>query len=198
MNMFNTQQLLERLASLLRSESRNLLHEYGLQPVQFEALHYLSTCNRYSDTPMGVTEYLGQTKGSVSQTLKVLEKKGLIVKTPDENDKRVWHMTVTENGVTLVKEVLPSPSIQSASKLLGDQDIAKIDALLSKLLSTVQRANNFKSFGQCDSCRHNIKLGTGDYFCGLTKERLTHLDIGLICREHEFAEIGKLDVNLSE
>ena len=81
MELLIAQQLLERLAGLLRSESRKLLSEYGLQPVQFEALHYLSNCNRYSDTPMAVTEYLGQTKGSVSQTLKVLEKKAKECKT---------------------------------------------------------------------------------------------------------------------
>jgi DNA-binding MarR family transcriptional regulator len=48
---------------------------HGLQPVQLEVLNYLSSCNRYSDTPMAVTEYLGQTKGTVSQTIKTLEKK---------------------------------------------------------------------------------------------------------------------------
>ncbi len=81
MNTLVTQQLLERLASLLRSENRQMLVEFGLQPVQFEVLQYLSICNRYSDTPMAVTEFFGQTKGTVSQTLKVLEKKNLLEKT---------------------------------------------------------------------------------------------------------------------
>ena len=185
MNMLITQQLLERLASLLRSESRNLLFEHGLQPVQFEALHYLSICNRYSDTPMSVTQYLGQTKGSVSQTLKVLKKKGLIVKTADSDDKRVAHMALTKEGRQLVNSLLPSPLLQSASGFLGAPDIAQINALLTTLLRTVQRANGFKSFGQCISCRHNIKSATDGYFCGLTKEPLTKTETKLICREHE-------------
>ncbi|MBL4795482.1 MAG: MarR family transcriptional regulator [Pseudomonadales bacterium] len=189
-----TQQLLERLASLLRSEGRNVLIAYGLQPVQFEALHYLSICNRYSDTPMSVTEYLGQTKGSVSQTLKVLEKKGFIVKTTDCNDKRVAHMAVTKEGRKLVKRVLPSPLLQAAMKDQGvvrdqdvvkDQDLVNINSSLSALLRSVQQANGFKSFGQCAGCRHNIKSGPDDHLCGLTKEPLTRIDITLICREHE-------------
>lgn len=190
MNTLITQQLLERLASLLRSEGRNLLIAYGLQPVQFEALHYLSICNRYSDTPMSVTEYLGQTKGSVSQTLKVLEKKGLIVKTTDSNDKRVSHMTVTKEGRKLVNRVLPSSLLQSA---IDDKDIVKLNVSLSALLISVQQANGFKSFGQCASCRHNIKSDTGDYLCGLTKEPLTRIDIQLICREHEPNQSSKKD-----
>ena len=185
MDILRTQQLLERLAGLLRSESRNVLFDRGLQPVQFEALYYLSICNRYSDTPMSVTEYLGQTKGSVSQTLKVLEKKGLIVKTADSNDKRVAHMKVTEEGRKLVENVLPSPLLERAGDLFSDQDITKINLTLSTLLRTVQRANNFKSFGQCVGCRHNISSGPDEHVCGLTNEPLTKKDIKLICREYE-------------
>ncbi len=185
MDILNTQQLLERLATLLRGESRNLLFEYGLQPIQFEALHYLLICNRYSDTPMSVTEYLGQTKGSVSQTLKVLEKKGLIEKNADSSDKRVTHLAVTKQGRKLIKKILPSPLLSLASNFLDDQAIVRVNELLIALLKSAQQANGFKSFGQCDSCRHNTKLGKDDYFCGLVKEPLSKLDVELICREHE-------------
>lgn len=185
MDILRTQQLLERLATLLRSESRNLLFEYGLQPVQFEALYYLSLCNRYSDTPMSVTEYLGQTKGSVSQTLKVLEKKELIVKNIDSSDKRVTHLTITKQGGKLVKKILPSPLLLSAGVFLNAQDIDRVNTSLSGLLKSAQHANNFKSFGQCSSCRHNTKLRKGEYFCEFTKEPLSTADIELICREHE-------------
>ena len=180
-----TQHLLERMASLLRTETRNLLIQYGLQPVQFEALHYLSICNRYSDTPMGVTEYLGQTKGSVSQTLKVLEKKGLIVKTADETDKRMAHMLVTKVGSNLVRSMLPSPLLALASKKLDKKDEALIDTSLRNLLKSMQQANNFKTFGQCVTCSHNIRLSSGAYRCGLTGEGLSREDIELICREHK-------------
>jgi DNA-binding MarR family transcriptional regulator len=185
MNTLKTQQILERLASLLRTEARNMLFEHGLQPIQFEALHYLSICNRYSDTPMGVTEYLGQTKGSVSQTLKVLEKKGLIEKTPDQGDKRVAHISLTKAGRHRVNSILPSPLLASASKQLSKKDATSIDASLRNLLKSIQQANNSKTFGQCATCSHNIKLSRDEYMCGLTKEALSSQDIELICREHE-------------
>ncbi len=185
MNTSDSQQLLERLASLLRSESRNLLFEYGLQPVHFEALHYLSICNRYSDTPMAVTEYLGQTKGSVSQTLKVLEKKGLLVKAADVADKRVTRMAITKKGRRLVDKVLPSPAFQMAGGELTVSELSKINASLKILLTTMQRANGYKSFGQCAGCHHNIKRSPDDFLCGLTEELLSIADTQLICREHQ-------------
>ncbi len=185
MDILETRQLLERLASLLRTEARNLLFQHGLQPIQFEALHYLSICNRYSDTLMGVTDYLGQTKGSVSQTLKVLEKKGLIEKTPDKTDKRVAHMLVTKAGYNLVENILPSSLLERANKQLSKKDAASIETSLRSLLKSMQHANNFKTFGQCATCIHNIKLSSGGHVCGLTKEALSGEDIELICREHE-------------
>jgi DNA-binding MarR family transcriptional regulator len=185
MDIMKTQQLLERLAGLLRTESRNLLLEHGLQPVQFEALHYLSICNRYSDTLMGVTEYLGQTKGSVSQTLKVLEKKELIEKSPDQADKRVAHMSVTTAGRKLIKNILPSPLLNSANKQLNEKDIAGFETSLQNLLKSMQHANNFKTFGQCATCIHNIKHSANETMCNLTEEPLSRKDVELICREHE-------------
>jgi DNA-binding MarR family transcriptional regulator len=184
-NILKTQQIIERLASQLRNEARSLLFEHGLQPVQFEALHYLSICNRYSDTPMSVTEYLGQTKGSVSQTLKVLEKKGLIEKTIDQSDKRVTRLSVTKAGRKLVGNTLPSPQLEEASVHLNRKDKASIETSLQNLLRSMQRANNFRSFGQCATCIHNTKLAGDKYLCGLTDEALTNKDIELICREHE-------------
>lgn len=184
MSTLETQQLLERVASLLRAEARSRLFQDGLQPIQFEALHYLSICNRYSDTPMGVTEYLGQTKGSVSQTLKVLEKKGLIQKKPDKADRRVSHMTVTNAGRRQVASIIPSPLLELANDQLNKKEAASITASLRTLLRSMQLANDAKTFGQCATCDHNIKRGPDDYMCGLTKEALTLNDLELICREH--------------
>ena len=187
MNKLINQQLLERLAGLLRSESRGMLLAHGLQPVQFEALQYIANCNRYSDTPMAVTEFLGQTKGTVSQTLKVLEKKGLIEKVTDQKDKRVTHLKITESGRVLTQQMLPSPILKTASELMSTDEVAMINSSLHTLLYQLQRANNFKSFGQCASCVHNTKQASGEYLCGLTQELLTPNDVLLICREHQYS-----------
>ena len=184
-NSVKTEQLLERLASLMRSKTRVSLIAHGLLPVQFEALHYLSRCNRYSDSPMAVVEYLGQTKGTVSQTLKILEKKGLLQKSTDTADKRVKHLIITAQGRALVGQILPSPLLEMAAGLMGDNQLSTVNAVLTELLRTLQRANQSKTFGQCGTCQHNITEPTGGHTCGLTKESLTVIDVSLICLEHE-------------
>ena len=148
----------ERLSGLLRVDSRQAGLELGLQPVQLEALHYLSICNQFSDTPMTVTEYLGQTKGTVSQTLKVLEKKELISKQPDATDKRVAHLKLTEKGRQIVNQLVPTPMFNSVCLQLSDAQQAQIEAALKLLLGHYLHSNKLKSFGVCGSCQHNEKI----------------------------------------
>lgn len=178
---------LERLSNLLRTDSRRKGKEYGLQPIQVEALHYLTVCNRFSDTPMAVTEYLGQTKGTVSQTLKVLEKKGYLRKEADTHDKRVTHLKVTDSGVQLIQSIIPTQLFVNASETLSDKTQTDIDKALKQLLLAMITANQMKSFGVCHSCRHNEQKVEGNYYCKLVKTPLSKTDITLICREHQDA-----------
>ena len=175
---------LERLSNLLRTDARGKGSEYGLQPIQLEALHYLSLCNRFSDTPMAVTEYLGQTKGTVSQTLKVLKKKGYLRKQPDDNDKRLTHLKITDDGLALLKALIPTPLFTNGCKSLTNKAQTEIDNALKQLLVAIMKSNKMKSFGACHSCYHNEKRTDG-YFCTLVKKPLSIEDIRLICREHK-------------
>ncbi len=179
-----TQWLLDRLAGLLRGEVRSQLATQGLQPVQFEALQYLASCNRYSDTPMAVTEFLGQTKGTVSQSLKVLEKHGLVTKFADSKDKRIAHIRVTAQGHNVLRAALPSQLLLQACEALPAETIEQLNQSLSALLLAAQRANGFKTFGQCRTCIHNRTVAKGIH-CALTNEALSAKDVTLICREHE-------------
>jgi len=184
MNAKTLHQHLERLSNLLRNEARQTGMDYGLQPIQLEALHFLGSCNRYSDTPIGVTEYLGLTKGTVSQTLNVLHGKGLIRKVADKKDKRTTHLKLTKTGEKLLEKAVPAPLLRDAyEQLQATQQTQLIDDL-KRLLTTIQQSNTMKSFGVCHTCRFNRRVDARQYFCELTQEALSPDDIQLICREH--------------
>ena len=174
---------LERLGHLLKAGERKMGKKYGLQPVQLEALYYLSRCNKYSNHVVGVTEYLGLTKGTVSQTLRVLENKGYLARVPHAQDRRKVHLEITEAG----KEVLllfPPPLLRDGCENMTESAQEQIVAQLNLLLETLQRADLIKTFGICETCQHFITPFEGVYQCGFTKERLYDSEINLICREH--------------
>lgn len=174
--------LLERLSSLTRAWFREHPSLSELQPTQFSALMYLARCNRYSDTPLAVAEYLGLTKGTVSQSLKILENKGFICKVQDDRDKRSVHLELTKSARLLVESVMPPAFLVSAEMGMGKR-ARELERLLIELLQEIQRAEDVSSFGLCGSCRHHEVSDEGE-FCDLTGQPLAEQEFDLICVEH--------------
>jgi len=177
-------EFLERIANLVRTDVRRTGTGNRLQPVQVEALHYLSRCNKYSNTPVAVAEFLGLTKGTVSQTLGVLEGNGLIEKQPDARDRRVVHLGLTEKGEQVVEESLPPQILRTAIDGLSEAEGERTLEVLDLLLRRLQQANRLRTFGACKTCRHHVLEAEGAR-CGLTSEALTYGDAEKVCREHE-------------
>jgi len=175
--------LLERLANLLRQEARLEGQSLGLQPIQQEALYYLSTCNRYSDTTLAVTEFLGLTKGTVSQSLKILQNKALIINVKDPKDKRITHLKVTPAGREFLMKTWPPQKFSDAISGLSVDEEFESKTLLKKILNNYQNTTGRTVFGVCQHCKFNRKTADG-ILCGLTKEPLSSEDIMLICKEY--------------
>ncbi len=176
--------VIERLANLLRHEVRAEGQRLGLQPVQQEALYYLSICNRYSDTTLAVTEYLGLTKGTVSQTLKVLENKALIEKEKDKKDLRITHLKLTQAGKEFLEETCPPKMFSQAIQQLSNTKQAQTNELIQDILRNYQNITGRTAFGVCRNCKYNQKSANG-IICKLTNEPLSSHDISLICREFD-------------
>lgn len=182
-----TYDVLERLANLLRASERRAGARFGLQPVHLHALSYLNRCNRYSDNLMAVTDYLGITKGTASQTLRLLQDKGMIAGTQDERDGRKVHLRLTAKGEQILAEALPPPPLDRGLTGLGREGAAAVCSEMQRLLRLMQHANELKSFGVCRSCAF-LRREEGGLRCGLTSEALEATDVGRICREHVLAE----------
>ena len=179
-------QLLERISSLFQASLRQTASAHGLKLVQLEALVYLSMANRYSDTPLSLAEYLGITKGTVSQTLKALERGGYVDKVRDEEDGRVVHCHLTESGRAVVREAYPTPLLE----LLPSTAAGDAVPVLEDLLRSLQLTGGLRTFGICHTCRHFQPKSRGGR-CGLTQEHLSRGDVNRICREHAAEPVPK-------
>lgn len=175
--------LIDRLGLLLRADARR--HDRGklaLQPVQRAVLEYLARCNRYSDTPAAVSEFLQLTKGTVSQTLGVLTRRGLIEKRSDSIDRRVVRLSLTPAGRRLA--VARGKMWHRMSKALGTKGTARAAALLQDLITQAEKAAATRSFGECNHCSLLRMESRALYRCGLTGEALAAAETRQICREH--------------
>ncbi len=174
--------LIERLGRQISSEE----HAAGLQPVQWAVLRYLHRANRFSRTAAAVTAYLGHTKGTVSQTLRTLETKGLIKKRVDGKDRRVNRLELTAAGKRLLRE---DPLTDAAWSLqdLSPQQHATMAAGLEQLLLARLDSQDRRPFGQCRDCLYFGRQHPDGqpHYCKLLETPLAEADSAAICFEQQ-------------
>lgn len=179
-SMNQTSLLLERLGALVQQSVRDEAMRHGLLPIHIQVLHYLKLANRYSDLPIAIAEYFGITRGTVSQTLAVLERKGLLTKEPDARHGKRVHLKLTPAGESVLRDSWVERVEQLLCERTGEADA--LESTLRKLLSAMQRVNGQRAFGLCHQCAHFLKEEVGAR-CGLTREPLTTEQTIRICRE---------------
>lgn len=177
---------LERLARVMRARE----HADGLNPAQREALRYLARANRFSNTPGALTRYLGATKGTISQTLMTLERKGLIAKAA--RDARAVRLSLTDRGREMLARD-PWTELAADAEELGGKTRRRTQRGLEELLARELQRAGLASFGICSGCKFFREKGRdgdagGSHLCMLFEAALTAEDAGCICIEHAAAD----------
>lgn len=176
--------LVDRLANLMRAEYRRVGSEEGLQPVHVQALMFLENANRFSNTPQALAEYLGLTKGTVSQSLMLLDRHGLIERYQDEIDKRVVRLRLSPLGEAFLDESGPAVLWQSASRDISASRIRYSVSVLRAILFELQNQNGGPPFGVCNTCVYCQRKSQRIHHCAWFGERLSGPETRKICREH--------------
>jgi DNA-binding MarR family transcriptional regulator len=171
--------LLSRLARLVAGDG----YLHSLKPVQLQALRFLAGANRFTRTPRGLTAWLGLTKGTVSQTLAVLERKNLVTRSSDATDRRIVRLDLTEAGRDMLAE-----SGDMAEWMIGSLDNAEkamFAAIIKKMLHAHLAANGHRPMGICANCKHFEKAAHAglDHRCALLNVGLTDADSQFHCLE---------------
>lgn len=170
-------ELLERISALLRTEQRKAGAALGLEPVHLGILAYLARANCFSDTPQAVGEYLGLTKGNISQRLIWLQGKGLLRREPDSRDRRVVRLRLTPQGRSVLHRLNPP-------ELWRESCDGGVERPLERILGEMLARRGYRTFGQCRTCRYHERK-SGSPYCGLMQVQLKTDQADRICREHE-------------
>ena len=181
--------LIERLGRLTRGAQ----HAEGLKPAQWEALRFLSRANKVSRNPGALADFLSSTRGTVSQTLITLEKKGLIIRSVNPGDGRGKNLELTDDGHAAVARDPLSLIVAAVAKATNTNDVSSEGLLatgLESVLHEVVQQNGTPSFGKCDGCLHFSENGAmddehGPHLCRLLECSISETEQDLICRDHQ-------------
>lgn len=172
--------LIKRLARIEAGE----VWSDDLNPAQRAALEYLEQANRFSRAPSHVADYLGSTRGTVSQTLKALQRKGYLTEHRSETDKRSVSFDLTDRATKALakRDIL--------EQILSELPASSLEDAFNSLQSTLDVAlskNKQKPFGICRSCTF-FERGEQGAKCALLKIALAEDETQKICHEHKLEQ----------
>ena len=169
----NVQEAILRLARQDAASAWNA----DLNPSQRAILRYLARANRFSRSPSHVADYLGTTRGTVSQSLKSLQQKGYVTERRSAQDRRIVSIHLTDSGQAAAADM--SPMAQTLGQL-AEQDRAALERILTDTLHHLSTRSNAPEFGPCHRCRHHRTRMDGPY-CDLLSLPLRREETDQIC-----------------
>ena len=160
----------------------------GLNPAQWSALRYFERANRFSRTVSAFAAYHGTTRGTASQTVRVLVQKGYLRRLPAMHDQRSFRLDLTE----LAQQELgsdPFAEFVNAAGTLPPEQCSALARGLRAMLEQVLEKRARRPFGVCTTCEHLGALddqsdGRCGHFCRLQDEALAEQELGRICVDH--------------
>ena len=175
--------LLDRLGRMTRC----LQFAHGLNPAQWESLRFIARANCFSRTPSALATFLGTTKGTASQTLIALEKKGCLRRTRDGADRRVTRLEITEAGEALLARD-PLRCVDTAAADLPIELNGALREALGLLADHLECANGWCKLGVCGKCGNMVRQAEdGSVRCGLKdavvpQEETSRLCVSFVCQ----------------
>ncbi|MBL4606180.1 MAG: winged helix-turn-helix transcriptional regulator [Flavobacteriaceae bacterium] len=178
---------LQRISEAFKALLWDKAKEFGLSPIQIQILIFIRYHKEESCNVSYLSKEFNVTKPTISDAVKVLEKKGMIVKDHSSSDNRSYTIFLSDTGkeavsktetfVNPIKKELDSTSIQEQENLFSVVS-SLIYQLNQKGILTVQRT--------CYACKFHTKHGKNDY-CNLLQKDLLNHQIRLDCAEFESA-----------
>ncbi len=129
--------LVKRAGALLTRRLSRLLAPHGLTPNQWVVLACLW---RQDGLPVTyISEQVGQIGGTMTGVLDRMEKRRLVKRKRDANDRRIYRVCLTEAGADLVN-TLPQLAVElwdGVKEDIAEADIHRFSMLIDRVLSTV-------------------------------------------------------------
>ncbi|AEW97985.1 MULTISPECIES: MarR family winged helix-turn-helix transcriptional regulator [Streptomycetaceae] len=126
---------LNRCTALLQQAVDAPLAQEGLSRAEFDILGALRRTSGEL-TPGRIARETFASGAAVTKRLRVLEERGLVARRPDDRDRRVSHLSLTDDGRALLDRLLPAQLRYERALLsgLGEERRTQLADCLAELL----------------------------------------------------------------
>ncbi len=136
---------LARVLGNINPKLQQVFGQYNLNPGEFDVLASLRRAGKpYTLTPNQLLDALMLTSGAMTNRIDRLEHKGLVVRSPDPNDRRGVYVSLTETGLDLIDKAVTDHTDNLHQLLSGltASEQADLAGLLKKLLGHVEPSSS--------------------------------------------------------
>lgn len=179
---------LERISEAFRVLLWNESKENALSPIQIQILIFIHFHSLEQCKVGYLADEFNMTKATISDSVRVLLNKALVIKETDPTDTRSYSLSLTSEGKNIAKKAsfFASSMQQPIEKLTEAQKKAMLNGLL-KLIHDLNKSGIITIQRMCFTCSF-YKAENGIHYCNLLKTSLAETEIRVDCPEHQMAK----------
>jgi DNA-binding MarR family transcriptional regulator len=178
---------LEKISEVFRVLLWAEAKEHRVSPIQLQLLIFLKYHPLTAHRRIAfLAREFNLTKATISDSMRVLEEKGLVLRSDDITDSRGYNFSLTEKGEQLTASVenFTGPLDGAIAALTPQQK----EYLLSSVLDLIYRLNQMGIIStqrMCFNCYYYEGDRATSHFCNLVQAPLAYDSIRFECPEHK-------------
>ncbi len=176
---------LERIAEVFKVLLWEKAKSVGLSPIQiqiliFTAYHKQDLCN-----VSHFAKEFNVTKPTISDAIKVLDKKGMIIKDHSSADSRSYSITLSDVGHDIIAQTFNfSNPLKKQVDGFSQPELESLFETLSQLIFKLNKNGILRVQRTCFGCKY-FEKNNGINYCNLLQKPLETNEIRLDCLEFE-------------
>lgn len=180
---------LHKIGLAMKQQAWLQANEEGLSATQGQILAALVGHGQL--TGKELSERLGVTLPTISDSVRVLVDKKLVTKSPDPRHPRASLLSPTKRGAALGARARSWPEFMADAVVdLSPEEQRAFFAGVMKMIRTLQEQGLVPLSGMCVTCTHfrpNVRQGPSPHHCALVDAPLAAEQLRLDCPEHTLA-----------
>lgn len=174
---------LERITEAFKALLWNKAKELGISPIQIQILIFIAYHKSGLCNVSHLAKEFNITKPTVSDAVKVLENKQLIIKDFSSADNRSYSILLSEKGKNFVAQTEDfGEPIKQQIDAMNSSATESMFATLSKLIYKLNQVGILTVQRTCYGCKFHQKIKKTDY-CNFLEKELLQTNIRLDCPE---------------
>ncbi|MDH7446986.1 MarR family winged helix-turn-helix transcriptional regulator [Aquimarina sp. 2201CG14-23] len=176
---------LERISEVFKVLLWEKAKLVGLSPIQIQILIFITFHKQELCNVSHLAKEFNVTKPTISDAIKVLDKKAMIIKDYSSSDNRSYTIQLSELGKEIVSKTSDfTHPLKDQIDHIEQTDLNNLFHSLSELIYKLNRKGILTVQRTCFGCKFYKKTSTADY-CNLLEKELLNEDIRLDCPEYE-------------